>query len=99
MLRGIGGGFKGRTHLENSYVAKKTILHAVRRQNEVGVFRKTAEKVDYMDAMLKVKIPILNHLNGTVDVHGEAITRVSTELVRQSSSLSSFKVVTRSAIS
>ena len=42
-------------------------------QNEVGVFRKTAEKVDDMDAMIKVKIPILNKLNRTVDVHGEAI--------------------------
>ena len=68
-------------------------------QKEVRVFRKTADKVDDMDAMLKVKIPILNHLNGTVDVHGEAITRVSTELVRQLSSLSLFKGKTRSAVS
>ena len=53
-------------------------------QKEVGVFRKTAEKFDDMDTMLKVKIPILNHLNEMVDVHGEEIERVSTDLVRQS---------------
>ena len=109
-------------------MAKKTILHAVRRQNEViltlqakilemteieaglqitmndlhkevGAFRKTDEKVDNMDAMLKVKIPILNQLNDKFDVHGEAIARVSTDLARQSSSLSSFKGKTRSAVS
>ena len=57
-------------------------------QKEVGLFRKTAEKFDDMDAMLKVKIPILNQLNETVEVHGEAIVRLSTDLVRQSSSLS-----------
>ena len=34
-LRGIGGELKGRTHLDEPCVAKKTILHAVRRQNEV----------------------------------------------------------------
>ena len=34
-LRGIGGEFKGWTHLDKPYVAKKQILHAVRRQNEV----------------------------------------------------------------
>ena len=34
-LRGIGKDLKGWTHLEKPYVAKKTILHAVRRQNEV----------------------------------------------------------------
>ena len=47
---------------------------------EVWAFRKTAEKVDNLDAMLKVKIPILNQLKNTVDVHGEAIARVSIEL-------------------
>ena len=127
-LRGIGEELKGQTHLDEQYVAKKTILHAVRRQNEVilalqvkildmaeieaglqltmnnlqkevGVLRKTAKKVDDMDAMLKVKIPILNHLNETIDVHGEVITRVSTQLSRQSSSLSLFKGETRSSVS
>ena len=34
-LQGIGENLKGRTHLEKPYVAKKTILHAVWRQNEV----------------------------------------------------------------
>ena len=34
-LRGIGEELKGRTHLDKPYVAKKTILHAVRRQNEL----------------------------------------------------------------
>ena len=34
-LRGIGEDLKGRTHLDKPYVAKKTILHAVRRQNEL----------------------------------------------------------------
>ena len=34
-LWGIGEEIKGRTHLDEPYVAKKTILHAVRRQNEV----------------------------------------------------------------
>ena len=34
-LRGIGEDLKGRTHLDKPYVAKKTILHDVRRQNEV----------------------------------------------------------------
>ena len=52
-----------------------------------------------MDTMLKVKIPILNQLNETVDLHGEAIARVSKELARQSSSLSSFKGETRAALS
>ena len=52
-----------------------------------------------MDAMLKVKIPILDQLNETVDVHGEAIARVNTELAKQSLSLFSFKGKTRSAIS
>ena len=52
-----------------------------------------------MDAMLKAKIPILNNLNEMVDVHGEAIVRVSTELARQSSYLLSFKGKTRSAVS
>ena len=109
-------------------MANKTILHAVRRQNEViltlqakimemtdikaglqitmndlhkevGAFRKTAEKVDTMDAMLKVKIPILNQLNDTFEVHGEAITRVSTDLARQLSSLLSFKGKTKSPVS
>ena len=102
MLRGIGEELKGRTHLDEPYVAKKTILHAIRRKNEVilalqakilemveieaglqltmndlqkevRALRKTAEKVGDMDAMLKVKILILNQLNETVDVHGEAI--------------------------
>ena len=101
-LRGIGGDLKGWNHMDKPYVAKKKILHAVRRQNEVildlqakilemedieaglqitmkdlqkevGAFRKTAEKVDDMDVMLKVKITILNQLNKTVGVHGEAI--------------------------
>ena len=34
-LWGIGGELKGRTHLDKPYVAKKTILRAVRGQNEV----------------------------------------------------------------
>ena len=34
-LWGIGEELKGRAHLDKPYVAKKTILHAVRRQNEV----------------------------------------------------------------
>ena len=34
MLRGIGEELKGRTHRDKPYVAKKTILHAVRRKNE-----------------------------------------------------------------
>ena len=34
-LRGIGEELNGRTHLYKPYVAKKTILCAVRRQNEV----------------------------------------------------------------
>ena len=34
-LRCIGGELKGRTHLDKPYVAKKTIPHAVWRQNEV----------------------------------------------------------------
>ena len=34
-LRGIGEELKVRTHLEKPYVAKKTILYAVRRLNEV----------------------------------------------------------------
>ena len=34
-LRELGEYLKGRTHLDEPYVAKKTILHAVRRQNEV----------------------------------------------------------------
>ena len=116
-LLGIGEELEGWTHLDEPYVAKKTILRAVRRQNEVilalqaklleiayiedglqiamndlqkevGALQKTAKKVDNMDVMLKVKIPILNHLNKTVDVHGEEIARVSIELARQSSSLS-----------
>ena len=108
-LRGIGEELKGQTHLDEQYVAKKTILHAVRRQNEVilalqaklleiayiedglqiamndlqkevGALQKTAKKVDNMDVMLKLKIPILNHLNKTVDVHREAIAQVSIEV-------------------
>ena len=47
------------------------------------MFWKTAEKVEDMDAMLKVKILILDWLNETVGVHREAIARVSTYLVRQ----------------
>ena len=42
-------------------------------KKEVGACRKTAKKVDNMDVMLKVKITILNQLNKTVGVHGEAI--------------------------
>ena len=42
------------------------------------MLRKTAEKVEDMDAILKVKIPIFNQLNETVDMHREAIARVST---------------------
>ena len=34
-LRGIGEDLKGRTHMDKPYVAKKMILHAVRRQNEL----------------------------------------------------------------
>ena len=34
-LRGIGEELKGQTHLDKPYVAKKMILHVVRRQNEV----------------------------------------------------------------
>ena len=34
-LWGIGEYIKGQTHLDKPYVAKKTILQAVRRQNEV----------------------------------------------------------------
>ena len=34
-LRGIGEELKGRIHLDKPYVAKKMILHAVWRQNEV----------------------------------------------------------------
>ena len=49
-------------------------------QKEVIVFQKTAKKVNDMDAMIKVKILILNHLNKTVDVHREAIAQVSIEV-------------------
>ena len=119
---------KGQTHLDKKYVAKKTILHAVWRQNEVilalqakilemedieaglqltmrdlqkevGALQNTVKKVEKMDAMLKVKILILNQLNEMVDMHKEAIARVSTELARQLLSLSSFKGETRSAVS
>ena len=31
----MGGGLKGRTHLDETYMNKKTTLHAVRWQNEV----------------------------------------------------------------
>ena len=34
-LRGIEEEIKGWTHLEKPYVVKKTILHVIRRQNEV----------------------------------------------------------------
>ena len=34
-LRGIGEELKVQTHLDKPCVAKKTILHTVRRQNEV----------------------------------------------------------------
>ena len=34
-LQGIGEELKGRTHLDEPYVAKKTVLHAVQQQNEV----------------------------------------------------------------
>ena len=34
-LRGIGEDLKGQTHLDKPYVAKKTIMHAVWRKNEV----------------------------------------------------------------
>ena len=34
-LQGIGEELKGRTHLEEPYVTKKTVLHAVRQKNEV----------------------------------------------------------------
>ena len=34
-LRGIGEELKGRTHQDKPYVAKKTTLHAVWRQNEL----------------------------------------------------------------
>ena len=34
-LRGIGEELKGCTHMDKPYMAKKTILHAVQRQNEV----------------------------------------------------------------
>ena len=37
-LWGIGGELKGQTHWDKPYVAKQTILHAVRRQNEVILF-------------------------------------------------------------
>ena len=33
--RGIGEDLKGRTHLDEPYVAKKTIMYAVWQQNEV----------------------------------------------------------------
>ena len=46
MLRGIGEELKCRTHLDKPYVAKKTILHAVRRQNEVILALQ--EKILYM---------------------------------------------------
>ena len=68
-------------------------------KKEVRAFRNTAEEFDDMDAILKVKITILNQLNETVDVHGEAIARVSKELARQLLFLSSFKGETRSAVS
>ena len=35
MLQGIGEELKGRNHMDKTYVAKKTILHAVWRQNEM----------------------------------------------------------------
>ena len=128
MIRIIGEELKGYTHRDKPYVAKKTILHAVWRQNEVilapqakilemvdieariqltmndlqkevRAFGKTAKKVENMNVMLKVKMPILNRLNETVDVHGEAITQVSNELARKSSSLALFKGETRSPVS
>ena len=68
-------------------------------QKEVILFQKTAEKVNDMDAMLKVKILILNHLDETADVHREAIARVSIEVERKSLSLLSFKGEKRSAVS
>ena len=68
-------------------------------KKEVRAFRNTAEEFDDMDAILKVKITILNQLNETVDVYREAIARVSTELARQLLFLSSFKGETRSAVS
>ena len=68
-------------------------------KKEVRAFRNTAEEFDDMDAILKVKITILNQLNETVDVYREAIARVSKELARQLLFLSSFKGETRSAVS
>ena len=52
-------------------------------QKEVGAFQNIAEKVKDMDAMLKVKTPILNQPNKTDDMHREAIARVSIELASQ----------------
>ena len=34
-IQSIGEELKGQTHLDEPYVAKKTILHAIRRKNEV----------------------------------------------------------------
>ena len=45
-LRDIGEELKGRTHMEKPYVAKKTILNAVRRQKEVILALQT--KILYM---------------------------------------------------
>ena len=61
-------------------MAKKTILHAVRRQNEVTLALQ-AKILDMENTLSRMRLE-----------------RVSTELVRKSSSLSSFKCETRSAI-
>ena len=45
-LRGIGEDLKGQTHLDKPYMAKKMVLHAVRRQNEVILALQ--EKILYM---------------------------------------------------
>ena len=85
--------------LEIAYIEDGLQIAMNDLQKEVGALQKTAKKVDNMDVMLKLKIPILNHLNKTVDVHREAIAQVSIEVERKSLSLSSFKGEKRSAVS
>lgn len=126
-LRGIGEELKGRTQLDEPYVDKKTILRALREQNqvimamqtkilemveveaglqrtvdslqeEVSSFRKTTEKVEEIDALLKVKIPLVDKMNETIEVHGQAIAQVRKDVSEQASALSSFKSETRSAL-
>lgn len=126
-LRGIGQELKGKTQLEEPHVDKRTIIRAVREQNNVIItlqerilrmkeieegmqktldllqekvtyFETYTKKVDKIEEILSVKIPLVDKMNEVIQDHDTAIDCISFKVKEQTNLLSTFKSETQSTI-